>query len=139
MGDLECPLCAHLEIVRELTEGIGCVLPKLRAIVRADDLNAMALKVGVICRHGPCPNSWRARQTARRKARRGHQNNAILQVKMSVNVGMAKLVNVGAGIDLARSERLKKEGCTEKQNTRLYFHVTNMIIAQGLAQASRTI
>ncbi len=35
---------------------------------------------------------------------RGHQNNAILQVKTSVNVGMAQLVNLGAGMDLASGD-----------------------------------
>ncbi len=47
-----------------------------------------------------------------------------MQVKMSVNAGMAKLVNLGKGIDLVRGERcegVKKEGRIKKQNTRLYF------------------
>ncbi len=45
---------------------------------------------------------------------------AILQVKTSVNVGMAILVNLGAGMDLANVERcegVKKEGCIKKQST----------------------
>ncbi len=36
---------------------------------------------------------------------RGHQNNAVLQVEMSGNVGMAKLINLGAGMHLAKGER----------------------------------
>ncbi len=39
----------------------------------------------------------------------------ILQVNMSVNVGMAKLVNLGAGMDLARVER-----CRGVKKRRLY-------------------
>ncbi len=107
----------------------------------ADDLKAMALKVGVICRHTPMSEQLACTANCTSLSFRRHQNNTILQddIKTSVNVGMAKLVNLGAGMGLARSERLKKEGCTKKQNTCLYFHVTNMIIAQGLAQASRTI
>ncbi len=79
--------------------------------MRVDDLNAMALKVGVICRHRPMseqlsctPNGFR-----------GHQNNVVLQVKTSVNAGMAKLVNVGAGMHLARGKR-----CEDVKNGRLY-------------------
>ncbi len=48
---------------------------------------------------------------------------------MSVNAGMAKLVNLGAGMDLARGERcegVKKEGCIKKQDTRLIFYATRM-------------
>ncbi len=41
---------------------------------------------------------------------RGHQCNAILQVKTSANAGLAKLVHLGAGIDLGRVEGVKKEG-----------------------------
>ncbi len=37
---------------------------------------------------------------------RGHQNNAIFYVKTGVNAGMAKLVNLGAGMDLARGEKV---------------------------------
>ncbi len=37
-------------IVRELTEGIGGVLPKLHAVVHVADVNAVTLKGGVICR-----------------------------------------------------------------------------------------
>ncbi len=46
--------------------------------------------------------------------------SAILQVKTSVTMGMAILVSLGAGIDLARVERcegVKKEGCIKKQST----------------------
>ncbi len=46
----------------------------------------------------------------------------ILQVKTSVNGGMAILVNLGAGMDLARVERcegVKTEGCIKKQRTHL--------------------
>ncbi len=59
-----------------------------------DDLNAMALKVGVTCMPNCTPLSFR-----------GHQNSAILQVKASVHAGMVKLVNLCAGMDLARAER----------------------------------
>ncbi len=54
-------------------------------------------------------------------------------------MGMTKLVNLGAGMDLARGERcegVKKEGCIKKQNTRLYFYVTDMIIGGDLECAS---
>ncbi len=60
---------------------------------------------------------------------------AILQVKTSVNVGMAILVNLGAGMNLARVERyegVKKEGCIKNQSTRLYFYATNIIIGEDL-------
>ncbi len=93
---------------------------------------------------------------------RGHQNNAVLQVKTSINAGMAKLVNLGVGMDRARGERcegVKKEGCIKKQDTCLNFYVPTMIIggdwkyaannenmwgdtellARGLAHACRTI
>ncbi len=62
---------------------------------------------------------------------RGHQNNAVLQVKTNVNAGMEKLVNLGAGMDQVSGERcegVKKEGCIKKQDTRLNFYVTTMII-----------
>ncbi len=58
---------------------------------------------------------------------------------MSVNVGMAKLVNLGAGMNLAGGERcegVKKVGCIKKQNTRLYFYVTDVIIGGDLECAS---
>ncbi len=48
--------------------------------------------------------------------------SAILQVKTSVNVGIAIVVNLGAGMDLARVERcegVKKEGCIKKPSTHL--------------------
>ncbi len=48
--------------------------------------------------------------------------SAILHVKTSLDVGMAILVNLGAGMDLARVERREgviKEGCIIKQNTHL--------------------
>ncbi len=54
-------------------------------------------------------------------------------------MGMAKLVNLGAGMDLARGERckgVKKVGYIKKQNTRLYFYVTDMIIGGDLECAS---
>ncbi len=38
---------------------------------------------------------------------RGHNNNAVLQVKTSVTVGTAMLVNLGAEMDLARGERFE--------------------------------
>ncbi len=48
--------------------------------------------------------------------------SAIFHVKTSLDVGMAILVNLGAGMDLARVERcedVKKEGCIKKQSTHL--------------------
>ncbi len=56
-------------------------------------------------------------------------------VKTSPNVGTAKLVNLGAGRDLARAERcecVKKVGFIKKQNIRWTFSVTNIIIGIGL-------
>ncbi len=81
--------------------------------MRADDLNAMALTVGVICRHRSMPEQLACTPNSTLLSCRGHQNNAILLVKTSVNVGMAKLVNLGAGMDQARVKRcegVKKEG-----------------------------
>ncbi len=54
-------------------------------------------------------------------------------------MGMAKLENLGAGMDLARGERcegVKKVGCIKKQNTRLYFYVTDMIMGGDLECAA---
>ncbi len=51
---------------------------------------------------------------------------------------MAKLVNLGAGRDLARGERcegVKKEGCIKKQDTQLNVCVTYMIIGGNLKYA----
>ncbi len=48
---------------------------------------------------------------------------------------MAKLVNLGAGMDLARGERcegVKKEGCIKKQDTQLNVCVANIIIGGNL-------
>ncbi len=139
MSDLECPFCAylraHLQIVRELTEGIGCVLPNQHATVRVDDLNAMALPVAVICRHRPMSEQLACTPNCTSLSFRGHQTNVIMHAKTNVNVGMAKVVNLGAGMKLARVERcegVKKEGCIKKQDTRLYFYVTNIIIGGDL-------
>ncbi len=68
----------------------------------ADDLDAMALKIGVICRHRPMSEQVARMPNGTSLSFRGHKNNAILQVKMSVNVGRAKLVNFAAGMHLAR-------------------------------------
>ncbi len=70
-----------------------------------NDLNAVALKVGVICRHMPEQLASTANCTS--LSFRCHHNNAVFQVKTCVNDGMAKLVNLGAGRDLARGERRK--------------------------------
>ncbi len=69
---------------------------------------------------------------------RGHQNSAILQVKASLNAGMVKLVNLCAGMDLARGERCEgvQKGCIKKQNTRLDFYVINMIVGGDLKCAA---
>ncbi len=51
---------------------------------------------------------------------------------------MAKLLNLGAGMDLARRERcegVKKESCIKKQDTQLNFCITNMIIGGDLKYA----
>ncbi len=59
--------------------------------------------------------------------------------KTSVNADMAKWVNVGAGMGLARGERckgVKKEGCIKKQDTRLNFYVITMIIGGDLKYAA---
>ncbi len=104
-----------------------------------DDLNAIALKVVVICRHGPMSEQLACTPNGTPLSFRGHQNNAVLQVKTSINAGMAKLVNLGAGMDLAMGERcegVKKEGCIKKQDTRLNFYVTTMIIGGDLKCAA---
>ncbi len=122
-----------------MTEGIGCGLANLQSVVRVYDLNAMALKVGVICRHRPMPEQLACTANFTLLSFRGQQNNAILQVKVSVNVGMAMLVNLGAGMELERGQRcecVKKEGCTKKQNTHLNFYVTNLIIGEGFEFAA---
>ncbi len=69
-----------------------------------DDLKAMALKVGVICRHGLMREQLTYMSNCTSLSFRGHQNSAILQVKASVNTGMVKLVNLCAGMDLERGE-----------------------------------
>ncbi len=51
---------------------------------------------------------------------------------------MAKLLNLGAGMDLARGERcegVKKESCIKKQDTQLNFCITKMIIRGDLKYA----
>ncbi len=53
MHDRKCPSCTHSLIVRELTAGIGSVLPKLLVVVRIADLNAETLNGGVRCHHNP--------------------------------------------------------------------------------------
>ncbi len=108
--------------------------------MRVDDLSAMALKVGVICRQRPMPEQLACTLNCTLLSFRGHQNNAILQAMTGVNVGMAKLVSLGAGVDQTRVERcqgVKKEGCIKKQSTRLYFYVTNIIIGGDLECAAK--
>ncbi len=70
-----------------------------------DDLNAMALKGGVICRHRLMSEQLTCMPNCTPLSFRGHQNNAILEDKASVNAGMVKFVNLRAGMDLARGER----------------------------------
>ncbi len=53
------------------------------------------------------PPSAHARTADTSLTFQGHNNNAVLQVKISVIVGMAILVNLGAGMDLARGERFE--------------------------------
>ncbi len=51
---------------------------------------------------------------------------------------MAKLLHLGAGMDLARGERcegVKKESCIKKQDTQLKFCIINMIIGGDLKYA----
>ncbi len=100
--------------------------------MRVDHLNAMAFKVGVICHHRPMPEQLTGTPNFASLSFRGQKNNAILQVKTSVNAGMVKLVNLCAGIDLARGERCEgvKKGCIKEQNTGLNFYVINMIIGE---------
>ncbi len=139
MGDLECPLRAHWLIVRELTKGIGCVQSKLHALVGVDDLNAMVLKVGVICRHRPMSEQLVCTPNGISLSFRYHQNDAVLQVKTSVNAGMEKLVRLGGRMVLVSGERcecVKKEGCIKKQDTRLNSYVITMIIAGDLKYAA---
>ncbi len=103
-----------------------------------NDLNAMALKVDVICGHRPMPEQLASTANCTSLSFRCHHNNAVLQVKTCVNAGMAKLVNLGAGMDLARGERcegVKKEVCIKKQDTQLNVCVTNMIIGGNLKYA----
>ncbi len=63
-----------------------------------DDLNAIVLNTPMSEQLACTPNGTSL-------SFRGHQNNAALQVKTSVNAGMAKLVNCGVGMDLARGKR----------------------------------
>ncbi len=51
---------------------------------------------------------------------------------------MARLVNLGAGLGLARGERCEgvKKGCIKKQETRLNFYDTNVIIGGDLKWAA---
>ncbi len=74
-----------------------------------DDLNAMAFKVSVICIHRPMSEQLAYTINGTSLSFQGHQNNAILQVKTSVNVGMARLVNLGAEMDLERGEQCEKK------------------------------
>ncbi len=64
----------------------------------------MALKVDVIGRYRPMPEQLACTPYCTSLSFRGHQTNAILQVRTSVNVGMAKLANFGAGMDLTRGD-----------------------------------
>ncbi len=110
--------------------------------MRIDDLNAMALNVDVICRHRPMSEQLAYMPDGTSLSFRGHQNNAILQVKMSVNAGIAKLVNLGAGMRLARDERcegVKNEGCIKKQDTRLNFYVASMVIGGYVGRTMRKL
>ncbi len=69
--------------------------------------------MAMICRHRRMPEQLACMLNCTSLSLRRHHNNAILLVKTSVNVGTAKLVNLGAGRDLARAERcecVKKSG-----------------------------
>ncbi len=51
---------------------------------------------------------------------------------------MATLLNLGAGMDLARGERcegVKKESCIKRQDTQPNFCIANMIIGGDLKYA----
>ncbi len=78
------------------------------------------------------PPSAQARTADTSLSFRGHQNNMPLQVKTSAK---AILVNLGVGMNLARGERfevVRKEGFIKKQNIRLMFSATNIIIGIDL-------
>ncbi len=62
----------------------------------------------------------------------GHQTNAILQVRTSVNAGMAKLVNLGAEMDLPRGGL----ECAANNENML---ADTELQAQGLVQAGKAI
>ncbi len=67
-----------MEIDRyKLIEGIGCALPKLHAVVRIDDLNAMTLKDGVMCCHRPMLEQLACTLNCTSLSFRGRQNNAV--------------------------------------------------------------
>ncbi len=72
--------------------------------MRVDYLNTMALKVGLICRHRPMPEQQARMPNCTSLNFRGRYTNVKLQVRTSVNVGMAKLVNLGAGMDMTRGD-----------------------------------
>ncbi len=81
------------------------------------------------------PPPAHARTDKMSRSFRGHQNNAVLQVKTSTNASMVIFVSMGAGMDLARGERfedVKKVGFIKKQNIRWMFSVTNIIIGIDL-------
>ncbi len=65
---------------------------------------AMASKVGVICRHRCTPEQLVCAPNGMSFSCQGHQNNAVLLVKMSANAAMAKLENLGARIYLVRGD-----------------------------------
>ncbi len=69
----------------------------------------MALKVSVICRHRPMFEQLACTVNRTLLSFQGHQGNAILQAKTSVNVGMATLVNLGTEMDLATGEPCEKK------------------------------
>ncbi len=55
---------------------------------------------------------------------------------------MAKLVNLGTGVDLARDERcegVKKEGCIKDQDTRLNLFDTTMVIVGYVGRTIRKL
>ncbi len=95
---------AHADRLFELTKGMGCVLPKLHGAVRVADLNAMTLKFSVIYRQRHTPEQLACSPNATSLNFRRHQNNAVLQVKTRANAGMPTLVDLGADMDLERSE-----------------------------------
>ncbi len=86
----------------------------------------MVLKVGVISRHRPMSEQLVCTPNGMSLSFRGHQNNAVLKLKTSVNAGMTKLVNSGAGMDLTGGERCEGKKRRVYQETR---HIVSIFMS----------